>query len=57
MDIALHLLYLSTEHIRHLALSGFRRATVKDAVIAQVEAARAGTELALKPQSTDSDNL
>lgn len=48
MDVALHLLYLSVDHIKHQAPSDFNEAVVKDAVIAQVETARAGAELALK---------
>ncbi|ROM46505.1 hypothetical protein BK649_24200 [Pseudomonas canadensis] len=48
MDVALHLLYLSVEHIKHQELSDFNEALVKDAVHAQVEAVRAGANLALK---------
>ncbi|MGR3888306.1 hypothetical protein [Pseudomonas sp. 1152_12] len=48
MDVTLHLLYLSVDHIKNLELSDFNEAMVKDAVIAQIETARAGAELALK---------
>lgn len=48
MDVALHLLYLSVEHIKHQELTDFGEAVIKDAVIAQVEAVRVGAELALK---------
>ena len=37
MDVALHLLYLSVEHIKNQELTDFGEALVKDAVIAQVE--------------------
>lgn len=48
MDVALHLLYLSVEHIKNQELTDFGEAIVKDAVIAQVEAVRVGAELSLK---------
>lgn len=48
MDVALHLLYLSVEHIKNQELTDFGEALVKDAVIAQVEAVRVGAELSLK---------
>jgi predicted transcriptional regulator len=47
MDVALHLLYLSVEHIKHQEITDFGEALVKDAITAQVETVRAGAELAL----------
>lgn len=57
MDVALHLLYLSIEHISDRELSDFGEALVKDAVIAQVEAIRAGAELSLKQLKTGANKL
>ncbi|NIE74069.1 hypothetical protein F3J45_06360 [Pantoea sp. Ap-967] len=48
MDVAMHLLYLSVEHVKAQELTDLGEAIVKDAVIAQVEAIRAGSELSLK---------
>jgi hypothetical protein len=48
MDVAMHLLYLSVEHIKKQELTDLGEAVVKDAIVAQVEAVRAGCELSLK---------
>ena len=48
MDVAMHLLYLSVEHVQKQEVTDLGEAYVKDAVHAQVEYLRAGTELTLK---------
>ncbi|MDD2052169.1 hypothetical protein NPS46_06355 [Pseudomonas putida] len=48
MDVALHLLHLSAQHVKNQELTDLGEAVVKDAVLAQVEAVRAGALLSLK---------
>lgn len=48
MDVAMHLLHLSVTHIKNQELTDLGEAIVKDAIVAQVEAVRVGTELSLK---------
>lgn len=48
MDVAMHMLYLSVEHVKRQELSDLGEAVVKDAIVAQVEAVRAGCMLSLR---------
>ncbi|WP_313458345.1 hypothetical protein [Pseudomonas sp.] len=48
MDVAMHMLHLSVEHIKKQELTDLGEAVVKDAISAQVEAVRAGCLLSFK---------
>jgi len=48
MDVAMHMLHLSVEHIKRQELTDLGEAVVKDAVTAQVEYVRAGCALSLR---------
>ncbi|AXM97860.1 hypothetical protein ACU5P1_03840 [Pseudomonas plecoglossicida] len=48
MDVAMHMLHLSVEHIKKQELTDLGEAIVKDAVTAQVEYVRAGCALSLR---------
>jgi len=57
MDVAMHLLHLSVTHIKNLELTDLGEAIVKDAIVAQVEAVRVGTELSLKQLRVGTNTL
>lgn len=57
MDVALHLLHLSVQHVKGQELSDLGEAMVKDAVLAQIEAGRAGALLSLKQLKVGVNNL
>ncbi len=57
MDVALHMLHLSVEHIKRQELTDLGEAVVKDAITAQVEAVKAGSLLSFKALKVGPNSL
>jgi hypothetical protein len=57
MDVAMHLLYLSVQHIQARELSDEDEAAVKDAIMAQVEYLRCGAMLGLRALQSGQNTL